>query len=280
MRTNIRPVHGHVRAILTAAWCFSLFAAHFSVPALALEKPKEKLESVGLATERGDSVDLSLTFTDSDGTTKTLGELVAGTKPIILIPAYYSCPRLCGLLLKGVSELLNKIDLTLGEDFRVVTVSFNTREEAADAHRAQETWRSRFQGKGDALAWHFLVGDSKNVDPLMEQIGFRYLPDGKEFAHTAAIMLLTPSGEISQYFTGISFPTWDVRLALIEASRGEIGTAFDQVLLYCFRFDPTKGKYTWFAFNVVRAGGAITLILLAGLIFVLWRRDGSGRDSA
>jgi len=256
-----------------------LFTAFFIIPVFALEKPKEKLEGVGLATERGDSVDLSLTFTDSDGTTKTLGELVAGTKPIILIPAYYSCPRLCGLLLKGVSELLNKIDLTLGEDFRVVTVSFNTREGAADAHRAQETWRSRFKGKGDPLAWHFLVGDSKNVDPLMEQIGFRYLPDGKEFAHTAVIMLLTPSGEISQYFTGISFPTWDVRLALVEASKGEIGTAFDQVLLYCFRFDPTKGKYTWFAFNVVRAGGAITLILLAGLIFVLWRRGDSGRDN-
>ena len=114
------------------------------------------------------------------------------------------------------------------------------------------------------------------IDQLMKQIGFNYRPDGEEFAHTAAMILLTPNGQISQYFTGIDFSPWDTKLALVEASQGSIGSALDHALLYCFRFDPTKGKYTWAAFGIMRAGGVLTLVFLVGLIFLLARREKNG----
>ncbi len=246
----------------------------------ALEKPGEELQDVGLATELGAQVDSSLTFTNSSGKKVTLGELVSADRPTVIVPAYYDCPMLCGLLLNGLTKLLNKVeDLKLGSDYQVITVSFDHTETPELAAEKKELFTGKFTGQGDAKhGWHFLVGSEENVKALMDQIGFYFKEDKDEFAHTAVIMILTPGFKISQYFTGINFPAWDFKLALVEASQGSIGSAIDHVLLYCFRFDPTKGKYTWVATGVMRIGGAITLILLGLLIFVLRRRETSSNQ--
>lgn len=242
--------------------------------ALALEKPGEELKDVGLATELGAQVDTSLTFTNSEGKLVALSELISESIPTIIIPAYYDCPMLCGLLLNGVIKLINRMDLVLGTDYRIVTVSFDSSETAKQAADRKAEFVEKFVGQGDAKSgWDFLVGTEENVKTLMGQIGFYYKEDKEEFAHTAVIMLLTPAAKISQYFTGIGFPEWDVRLALIEASQGSIGSAIDHVLLYCFRFDPLKGRYTWVATGVMRAGGVATLLLLGGLLLFLWKRE-------
>lgn len=262
-----------------------LALSFLSVPTglLALEKPGDELKEVGVSTELGTRVDLDLQFTNSEGNLVKLGSLFTKNRPAVIVPVYYSCPRLCGLVLKGVTKLLNAVPLELGEDYQVITVSFDTSETPKIANKRAKEYISQLDSKQNSAAgWHFLVGDDANVSALMKQIGFNYRPDGGEFAHTAAIMLLTPNGEVSQYFTGISFPASDVRLALIDASRGNIGTAFDHLLLYCFRFDPTKGKYTWAVVNLMRVVGALSILLLGGLVVSLrWRerRARSGKHS-
>jgi len=244
-----------------------------------LENPGEGLKEVGLSTELGKSVDLDLVFTDSSGKELALRDLVIKDRPTVIVPAYYECPRLCGLLLSGVRDLLNDLKLKLAEDYQVLTVSFNPKESSGDASKRARVYRESFTGKGDVSSgWRFLVGKEAQIKALMNQIGFNYRKDGKDYAHTAAIIVLTPKGNISQYFTGINFSAWDLKLALVEASRGYIGSAFDHVLLFCFRFDPTKGKYTWFAFNMLRAGGAFTLLFLGLLMYVLWRKERFRKD--
>lgn len=228
---------------------------------------------MGLSTSLGQPVDLGLEFTDSEGQKVRLKELSLKQRPLIIVPVYYSCPRLCGLLMSGVRDLLNQIELKIGQDYSVIAVSFNSEDRPEQAARRKLQYTKDFKGHGDlAAGWHFLVGEQDQIDLLMNQIGFNYRPDGKEFAHTSAMILLTPNGEISQYFTGIDFSAWDTKLALIEASQGNIGSALDHALLFCFRFDPSKGKYTWAAVNVMRAGGVLTLVLLVALIVTLkWR---------
>lgn len=256
--------------LLSLLLSFTLFLS----PALALEKPGEQLEEVGLDTELGAQVDLSLTFTDSTGKEAQLRDFTQNRRPIVIVPVYFSCPRLCGLLLAGVRDLLNEVDLELGKDYSILAVSFNEDDTPKKATARKVQYTKSFTGKGDPeTGWSFLVGNDEQIDQLMNQIGFNYKPDGKEFAHTAAMILLTPNGQISQYFTGIDFSPWDTKLALVEASQGSIGSAIDHALLYCFRFDPTKGKYTWAAFGIMRAGGILTLVLLTGLIFMLRRRE-------
>ncbi len=244
-------------------FCAVLFIA---VPASALEDPKADLQEVGVFTELGRKVDTSLIFSDSLGNKIPLSQVFSSGKPVILIPAYYRCPRLCGLILGGVQKLLNKLTLNLGHDFQVVTVSFDPEEGVKDAAEKASEYRKVLPDRGVPEAWSFLVGDENNIRPLMDQIGFRYKKDGSEFAHSAAIMILTPDGEISQYFTGIDFSPFDVKLSLIEASKGKIGSPLDHVFMFCFRFDETKGRYTWAVFNLMRLGAIATLVFLVVLI--------------
>lgn len=267
-------------------------------PALALENPEQLQENVGLVQNHGRSVDFNLPFRGSDGVERPLREFVASGKPILLVPVYYHCPRLCGLLLSGTIDLLRKLELRLGDDYQVLTVSFDPEDTPETAgQRAAEQYEKLAAAGSTATAqraagsasdsapgytepmtsyrtehWRFLVGSAPNITTLMESIGFKYQRDKGEFAHTAAIIVLTPQGEISQYFTGIEFPAWDVKLALIEASKGKIGSFMDHVLLFCFRFDPTKGKYTWAAYNFMKAGGLLTIMGLAAVVYVSGRK--------
>lgn len=249
--------------------------------AAALEDPKTGLAEVGVKAELGKKIDLGLRFTDDSGREVTLKELFLPNRPLIIVPAYYGCPRLCGLLLNGVSDLLNQIELVLGSDFTVATVSFNPRNTAEDAAKIAEEFRAKLtKGQESSKSWHFLAGTKENIDPLMHSLGFQYQPDGEDFSHTAAIFLITPSGELSQYMAGISFDGGVVRRALVEASAGSIGTLMDQVFLFCFRYDHLQGKYVWAALGAQRIGGVLTLSFLVWLIYRLWARERRTRGAS
>jgi protein SCO1/2 len=244
------------------------------VPAtlFALEKAEKVLGSeVGLRSNLGTEIDLSLSFTNQDGKIVTLKQLVLEKKPLIIVPVYYECPRLCGLLLSGFVKLINQLTLSLGDDYAIATISFDPREGVELAKKRADQYRTQYRKSDSANKnWHFLVGDGEATNKLMDRIGFLYREDGEDFAHTAAIMILTADGILSQYFTGIEFSPFDTRLAIVEASNGAVGTPLDHVFLFCFRFDESVGKYTWAVFNLMRAAGVLTLLALIGLIFGLY----------
>lgn len=234
---------------------------------LATEKPEEVPTHAGLTTVLGDQVDLGLEFYTAKNEKISLSKLLSGSKPVILTPVYYGCPRLCGLVLQAFTKLLNNIDLKLGDDFEVVTVSFDSTEKPdLAAERGQNYHQLIAQNQKNPDKWHFLVGEEPNVAKLMKQIGFHYVSDKGEFAHSAVIMVLSPAGKISQYFTDINFSPSDVKLALVEASQGKIGSLIDHFLLFCYRFDPTKGKYTLAAWRFIQIG--VFLCVIISITFV------------
>jgi protein SCO1/2 len=266
--------HSVHRSFGVLVYILALLVA-WPVSGSAIERPEEVLDKqVGVYTQLGAKVGLDRVFTDRVGESKPLRAFAVPEKPIIIVPVYYKCPRMCGLILDGVITMLNQMTLELGKDFSVLAVSFDPLDTPADAQASWLKFNERLIGDASRgrEAFRFLVGNDEDVEGLMHELGFKYLREGKDFAHSAAVMILTPSGEISQYFTGIQFSPWDVRLSLIEASQGKIGSAMDHLLLYCFRFDPLQGKYTWAVEGVLRVGGALTLLGLALVYFFFARK--------
>lgn len=232
----------------------------------------------GIVQQLGSGVTLDLPFRDERGAPITLGK-AAGGKPFILALVYYRCPMLCNLVLNGVLEALVALGPSAGEQFSVVTVSFDPNEgpELASAKKVHYL-RAYGRPSGDA-GWRFLSDSSGSADRLCRESGFRvsYDPATRQYAHASAILVLTPDGRISRYFMGVAYPPRDLRFALIEASAGKIGTAVDQLLLLCFRYDPAAGKYTLAIWKLLRGAAAITV---AGLAFLLVRLSRSGPRSA
>jgi protein SCO1/2 len=244
---------------------------------------------VGIVENLGEPVPLELVFTDHDGQRSRLGDLVKGDLPLVVTPVYYGCPTLCPLTLQGVVGALKATGLRLDEDYRIVTYSIDPDDtvEAAAAKRLDLIHALGFPS--GRAGWTFLVGDEANSRELSRALGFqyKYVDAAKQWSHSAAFMVLTPDGRISRYLYGVQYPPRDVRLSLVEASGGRVGTAFDRVLLTCFRFDPNARGYQFWVKGAVRIGGLATLFALATLLTVLWRRDlhrgrataGSGRPA-
>jgi protein SCO1 len=260
---------------MTRRWLYASFLTLFFGLGLhpwtscALEKPETTLKSDAVTTQLGKKINLSSRFVDDKGEEKPLLDYFGKGHPIVIVPVYYDCPRVCGLILTAMVKLLNELPLTLGKDFKVVTFSFDPEETPSLAAKRAAKFRAQYRIPKDAeVGWEFLVGKEPSIQALLSDIGFKVTPDQGEFAHSAAIMVLTPEGEISQYFTDINFPAWDVKLSLVEASSGKIGSPFDHFLLYCFRFDPTKGKYTWAA-SLALKGGTVAIALSLAL-FLVW----------
>lgn len=275
---NVSPSFPSVVATLLLS-VFAYLAS--ALPAVAVEEPGVMAErDVGIFTQLGAQVDLSREFTDTNGVTKSLKDFALPGKPIVIAPVYYKCPRLCGLLLSGVYDLLNELPLKLSQDYSVLVVGFDPTETPGDAKKVMDKFNPRLFGEAQAGsgAIIYLTGSQANVSALMGELGFKFMKDGQDFAHSAAVMILTSTGQISQYFTGIMFPQWDVRLSLVEASKGVVGTAVDHFLLYCFRFDAVKGRYTWAVLALLRVGGALTLIGL-GIVYYFFGRRGRGAVS-
>jgi protein SCO1/2 len=254
---------------------FALFVLLNGNFTAALENPEKDLQNVGFDPILGSAVDLSLRFTSQDGKDVSLRDLIDPERPTIIIPVYFNCPRLCGLLMSGVVDLLNKLKLTLGVDYRVIAVSFDSQETVTQAAQSHSLYGHMLLGGLPPMpgAWNFLIGNPEQVTKLMKQLGFSYVRDGQEWAHSAGFVILTPGGKVSQFFTGINFPAWDVKLALVEASEGKVGSPLDHIALFCVKFDPLKGKYTWAVTGLLRLGGIISIVLLGGTIGLLIFRE-------
>lgn len=243
-------------------------------PVTAEDQRPAILRDVAFDQRLGAQVPLDAAFRDETGASVTLRDYL-GDKPVLLVPAYYECPMLCTIVLNGVVSALRALPFDVGKEFRVVTFSFNPRETSELAAAKKATYLEDYRRPGAAAGWHFLVGDEPSIAALTQAIGFRYAWDeaSKQYAHASGIVVLTPAGRISHYFFGVEFAPRDLRLALVEASGEHIGSLVDQLLLFCFHYDPATGRYSRVALNAVRAGGVLTLAVLVGFVVLMLRRD-------
>ncbi len=232
------------------------------------------LQNVGIEQHLNGQVPPDLVFVDDTGRTVKLGDYF-GKKPLILNLVYYNCTMLCGEALAGLSGSMKMVKFNVGNEFDVITVSFNPSETPEIAAAKKQDYLKRYGRPGAASGWHFLTGSAESINALTKAVGFQYQYDPKlnQYAHATAIMVLTPQGRISRYFYGVDYPPKDLRLGLVEASQGKIGNAVDQVLLYCYHYDPATGKYGAIVNNILRLGAGLTVLLLGGLLFILWRLE-------
>ncbi len=234
------------------------------------------LQNVGIEQHLDAQVPPDLAFVDDAGRTVKLGDYF-GKKPLILNLVYYNCTMLCGEALAGLSSSMKMVKFNVGDEFDVVTVSFNPNETPAIAAEKKKDYLKRYGRPGAAAGWHFLTGPAESINALTKAVGFQYQYDPKssQYAHATAIMVLTPQGRISRYFYGVDYPPKDLRMGLVEASQGKIGNAVDAVLLYCYHYDPATGKYGAIIANILKLGAGLTTLLLGGLIFILFRLEKS-----
>lgn len=241
-----------------------------------------KLQGVGIDQKIGASLPLDLSFTDTSGDVRPLRDFFQAGQPVILVPVYYTCPMLCSLVMDGVASALSTVEFTPGKDYQVVVFSINPNETTADAAKKKAEVLKRYGHPETADGWHFLVGGQKAIQRLTDTIGFHYAYDAehKQYSHAATILLVTPDGHVARYFYGVEFPPRDLRLGLIETGKNKLGSVVDQVLLYCFHYDPSTGKYSAAIMNIIRAGGVLTLMALGLFMFVFWRRAKSTKSSS
>jgi protein SCO1/2 len=238
----------------------------------ANEKPA-LLQGIGIEQKLNAPLPLSLAFRDESGREVRLGDFF-GKRPVILAFVYYNCPMLCTQVLSGLIASLNVMSLSAGQDFDVVLVSFDPRETPETARASKEAYLSRYKHPASDAGWHFLTGKEPEIRALTQAAGFRYRydKDVDQFAHASAIDVATPDGRLARYFYGIEYAPRDLRLALVEASAGRIGTPVDQILLFCFHYDPASGKYGAAVVNIVRLAGLATVALIAASIVIMSRR--------
>ena len=233
------------------------------------------LRGVNIEQRLNQQVPLDLVFRDEFGRSLPLSTYFSGNKPVLLALVYYNCPMLCTLILNGVESSLKAVSLDPGRDFEVVAVSFDPRDTPEIAMRKKANYLQRYRRPDTANGWHFLTGSESSIKALTEAVGYQYKfdPTTGQFAHASAIMILTPQGKLSRYFYGVEYAPRDVRLGLVEASQNKIGTPVDQVLLFCYHYDPGSGKYGAIAMNMVRLGGAAFVLICGAFLFVAWRHD-------
>ena len=246
-------------------------AQQFGLPAM--------VRGVGIDQNLNAQVPLDLTFRNESGQTVPLRQYF-GQKPVVLALVYYECPMLCDMVLNGLTHSMEQITLNLGSDFDVVTVSFNPHETWQLAASKKANYVEKYQRTGAAQGWHFLTGEEANIKRLADTAGFHYKydPITKQYAHASGIMVLTPQGKISRYFYGIEYKPKDLRLGLVEASQDKIGNFADQVLLFCFHYDPMTGKYGLVIANVTRVLASASVLALVGMILFFLRRERHAND--
>lgn len=234
----------------------------------------DALADVGIEQRLNEELPLDLVFRDEAGREVQIGDYF-GDKPVILSLVYYECPMLCTMVLNGLVSSLADLDFDDGNEFEVVTVSFNPKDTPDLASRKKQTYLGKYGRDGAEDGWHFLTGEAGSIEALTEAVGFKYkfIPETGEFVHASSIMVLTPLGKLSKYFYGIDYPEFDLRLGLVEASDNKIGSPVDQILLYCYHYDPTTGKYGMVIMNVIRVAGTLTVLMLVGFMLLMFRRD-------
>jgi protein SCO1 len=243
-------------------------------PGTSSELVPDVLAKVGIDQKLDAQVPLDAVFCDEQGRPVRLGDYFR-SKPVVLTLVYYECPMLCTQVLNGAVGAFKTLNFTAGSEFDVVTVSFNPKETPQMAFQKKTTYINKYGRPEAARGWHFLTGKKKDIDALTTAVGFRYVFDesSQQYVHASAIMLLTPQGRVSKYFYGIEYPPKDIRLGLVEASGGRIGTPVDRVLLYCYHYDPHAGRYSMVVMNVLRLAGVATVAVIVGFIGLMWIRD-------
>jgi protein SCO1/2 len=237
------------------------------------------LEAVDVKEHLGAQVPKTLGFLDETGRPVMLGDYLDGKLPVVFTFNYSDCPMLCSLMLNGFVAGMKELAFTPGREFRIVTVSIDPTEKPERALATQRRYLGAL-GRPEAKdGWHFLTGSETNVKAYAEAIGMRYtfVPERKEYAHAAAVAVASPNGTIVRYLYGIEYPSKQLKLALLEAAEGKIGTAFDRLLLYCFHYDATQGRYAPMAANIMRLGGGVAVVLLAAFVALLLRSDAKKR---
>ena len=262
---------------------FVVLLAALLVPPVCGQGPRplredDQVAAMDIREHLGESIPLDLVFTDSDGSRIRLTDCFKGDKPVLMALAYYECPTLCTLGLNGLSDGGSDMTWTPGDEFNMVTVSIDPRETATLAAGKRTNYVEALGKEIKPEGWRFLVGDKEEIEKLARAIGFGYFYDVKQdmYAHPAAVYILTPDGKISRYLYGVKFEEKDLRLCLLEAADGKIGSIMNRFILYCYQFDPEANRYVLFAQNVMRLGGAITLVailvFLGGFWIWEWRR--------
>ncbi len=244
-----------------------------SPAAPAGERPRI-LRDVGFDQRLGETVPLDAVFRDESGRAVRLGDYF-GQRPVVLSLAYYDCPMLCTVTLNGLASALDVVSFDPGREFEVVTVSFEPRETPELAAAKKATYLRRYKRPGAAAAWHFLTGDAREIKRLTDAVGFKYAWDEttKQYAHASGVMVLTPDGRLARYLYGVEYAPKDLRFAIYESARGKILSPVDHLLLYCYHYDPTLGRYGATVMGLVRGGAVLTLAALAALIVTLRRRE-------
>jgi protein SCO1/2 len=272
------------RSILWVFFCALLLALESAAPA---QSPVDQtslaqvagpidsmLNSVGIDQRLGAQVPLDLEFRDEQGQTVRLADLMHG-RPVVLSLVYYRCPMLCGEVLNGLLKSSQAVPFVIGQDYDVLTVSFDPQETPALARDKKAAFVKRYRRPGAEQGWHFLVGDQAPIEQLAASVGFRYRYDepSNQFAHGAGIVVLTPEGQVSRYFYGIDYPPTNLRLALVESAAGKIGSPVDQFLLLCFHYDPATGRYGLAIARLLKWSGCATLLVLGTYLLLMYRRE-------
>ena len=264
----MRVRRSHLSAAITALTALTVGSAHGQAldPAVG--------DQIGIVQRLGERVPLDLAFRDETGAEVRLDEIL-DKRPVILSLVYYECPMLCTQVLNGLLRSLRVLSMDVGGEFEVITVSIDPGETPALAAAKKKEYVGRYGRDGAAGGWHFLTGTRERIEELAEAVGFRYEydPETDLYVHASGIMVLTPAGELARYFYGVEFAPKDLRLGLIEAAEERIGNAVDQILLLCYQYDPTTGKYGLVILNSLRVAGAATVAVLAALVIGWIRRE-------
>jgi protein SCO1/2 len=268
--------------LLPAAYCFSQGRMYDGSAPLYSPRsdPNAKglpaaLQEVKIEQRLNEQIPLDLQFKDETGRTVRLSDYFNRSKPVILSLVYFRCPMLCDQVLTAVLGGVRSVPFDVGKDFDVLTISFDPHDTPEYALEKKERFIERYNRPGAEKGWHFLTGDQESIRRLTDAVGFRYSYDEKtnQFAHASGIMVLTPEGKLSRYFYGLDYDGRDLRLGLVEASSNKIGSYTDQLLLYCYHYDPATGKYGPVVMNIMRLGGIATVICTVGLLLILRRRS-------
>lgn len=236
--------------------------------------PKDVIKGVRFEQKLNSQIPLELTFRNESDQPVQLAEYF-GQKPVILVFAYYECPMLCTLVLNGLLDSLEELAFDAGDQFQVVTVSIDPDETPALAAEKKDVYLEFYGRPGADKGWHFLTGNQAAIEELTQAAGFyyQYDPEQDEYAHPTGIIIVTPEGKIARYLYGIKYPSRDVRLGLVEAAENKIGSAVDQVLLACYHYDPSVGKYNLAIMNIIRIAGLATVAVLGAVVLVMLRRE-------
>lgn len=267
------PTLPRLATLLLCAACCSAVSSR--AKAQRTERVPTELEGVGVTEHLDAQVPLDLPLVDSSGRPVVLGEMFDGQHPVILTMNYSNCPMLCSLQLDGLFEGLKAMRWTIGQEFRMVTVSIDPKELPERAQLTKQKYLKLYGRPGGESGWWFLTGKEEHIRRLADAVGFGYvyLPDQDQYAHAAVSIICTPSGRVARYLYGIQYDPQTLRLALVEASEGKVGSSADRFLLFCFHYDAEKGRYAPAAFRLMQIGAALTTVFLGGMLLVLWRRE-------